>query len=350
MVQCCMREQPVVFARTCSYGVGHRQVCGMGSVRFVSLVLGGLLFAGSAQALECSKAVSPFDKALCADPQARASDERMSKAYSALWALLDAEERQGLLDNQRYWLKYRAYRCPVNDGALAYCIYLNTEPRAKLLEDYGRWARAKPSIRPLFRTKYSFENQYEIIDIIPRLYSGDLLADTSFNEGILKKYGSVISSDHIEFDHKNELFNSEIDEYKVVYVSEKIVSVILESSGFWGGSHGLWEKKSMIYSLGFRRFLNREEMFFDLDNMYVDLERKCRAALLRSAPEIIDEIGKRQLEENIKEHSDWSYVQGGMNIHFSLYTLTSYAGGTQECFIPNRILAKYLRPGMSLAE
>jgi len=285
---------------------------------------------------------------LCADPEARALDARMSKAYSALWAVMDAEERKGLLENQRYWLKYRVENC--SGSAEIFCIRLETEERAKLLEEYGRWVYVEPSIHPLFRMKYDPKNKYRIIKITPRLHSKMKENNDAFNSDRLNDNDENISSDYIDFDSKYENLHYENYGYSIVYASQKIISYYLEYDGYYGGAHGLWEKTGVIYNLELKKFLTREDMFSDLDQMYGDLEKKCRSLLLKSAPEVIEGIHREAFKKDIAESSKWVFVQGGIQVHFGLYLLTGYAGGTQDCFISNHVLQKYLRPGMALAE
>ena len=101
-----------------------------------ALVLG----ANGAWALDCSQARSALEKAICADPKAKASDMDMENAFRSAKAMIGAGQKGSLLVNQRSWLKDRNSGC-VDSKAPAVCIAERNRARSLVL-------MAKPAAGP----------------------------------------------------------------------------------------------------------------------------------------------------------------------------------------------------------
>lgn len=61
-----------------------------------------------AASFDCSKAVQPDERAICADPNLSNEDEQLAALYAKLLQLMKGEKRQELVDTQRKWLQTRA--------------------------------------------------------------------------------------------------------------------------------------------------------------------------------------------------------------------------------------------------
>ncbi len=76
-----------------------------------------------AAAIDCAKAASGIERAICRDSELRQADDRFNAGYVRLIALLDREQRRQLIDTQRNWIKERDAACagkPVE--AIAACV------------------------------------------------------------------------------------------------------------------------------------------------------------------------------------------------------------------------------------
>jgi uncharacterized protein YecT (DUF1311 family) len=68
------------------------------------------VFSPPAKALDCSKAVLPVEKTICATPNLKNADKAMSEAYfSLLRATTDPEFHEALIRSQRRWLESRSH-------------------------------------------------------------------------------------------------------------------------------------------------------------------------------------------------------------------------------------------------
>jgi uncharacterized protein len=75
-------------------------------------LVAGLPSAVRAQAsFDCSRAATPVEHMICADPQLTELDGEMGRRYFDRRAALRGQERQDMLDEQVQWLDSRAKRC-----------------------------------------------------------------------------------------------------------------------------------------------------------------------------------------------------------------------------------------------
>jgi uncharacterized protein YecT (DUF1311 family) len=70
-----------------------------------------LLVCRPAAAINCNAASTRPEKAICADPAAKAADEQMAAAFAALRASMSDKDRDALMTDQRQWIKTRDDSC-----------------------------------------------------------------------------------------------------------------------------------------------------------------------------------------------------------------------------------------------
>jgi uncharacterized protein YecT (DUF1311 family) len=99
-----------------------------------------LLSASASSAIDCNKAKTDLDKAICASPDLKAADDAMSKAYVAAAKLVGTKMAKVLKADQVNWIDQRMSWCIVNgDGndaspeETSACLLRNTETRRKFL-------------------------------------------------------------------------------------------------------------------------------------------------------------------------------------------------------------------------
>jgi uncharacterized protein YecT (DUF1311 family) len=117
-------------------------------MKFIVLLLaaaGGLagmaLAATPSLAIDCAKASTGIEKAICSDSRANAADADMSSAFSALLNGLAAPQKKLLLANQHAWIAEREGTCvgggddgpAATPAELAACIVRLTDARRNFL-------------------------------------------------------------------------------------------------------------------------------------------------------------------------------------------------------------------------
>ena len=138
----------------------------VGMPRLLATVL--CFLPAPARAIDCTKAGSVVDRAICASPSAREADAAMAKAYFVLLrSISDRAFKDALIASQRAWLKARmaqdteSYRDV--EGGLAGVLERQSLQRRALLERRGG---AEPTALSRMR------RQRELLARHPGTYSG----------------------------------------------------------------------------------------------------------------------------------------------------------------------------------
>lgn len=115
----------------------------------LTIGIGSQISSANAEGINCAKAQTKIDKAVCADPDLRALDKRVASAYSRLMKELDPQSAGALKKDQRWFLSARDSDADLREGAADKQDLSDTlQFRAKFLESIvahpgpgfsGRW-------------------------------------------------------------------------------------------------------------------------------------------------------------------------------------------------------------------
>lgn len=115
----------------------------------LTLGIGSQISSANAEGINCAKAQTKIDKAVCADPDLRALDTRIATAYSRLIKELDPQSAEALKKDQRWFLGARNSDEDLREGSVDKQDLSDTlQFRAKFLESIiahprpgfsGRW-------------------------------------------------------------------------------------------------------------------------------------------------------------------------------------------------------------------
>ena len=108
--------------------------------------------------MNCQVASTRQEKAICADPAAKAADERMAEAFAALRSSIPDSNRDALVTDQRQWISTRNDLCsydssgqPLVGPALSACLRKQGDQRRLFLSGMPDDGPGLPgSIRPFF--------------------------------------------------------------------------------------------------------------------------------------------------------------------------------------------------------
>lgn len=78
---------------------------------------------GYGASFDCAQASRPLEKTICSNTQLSIADEEMARYYLRLKESLDPQESQGLLDEQRAWLKRRTENCTAGNSTCLIKLY-----------------------------------------------------------------------------------------------------------------------------------------------------------------------------------------------------------------------------------
>lgn len=77
----------------------------------LGLALAAMVLAAPAWAIDCSRATTKVEQAICADAGLRRADEQFNRNFARLLESLDRQQRRTLVVAQRRWLKQRDAAC-----------------------------------------------------------------------------------------------------------------------------------------------------------------------------------------------------------------------------------------------
>lgn len=209
-----------------------------GRTTLLAILAAATVAGAPALAFECGKAKSKVERAICADPATKASDDALNDAFATLRGRIDAPQRTALLANQRRWLKKRDGACisetPPN-GASA-CLRGENETRIRALA--GR-PDAGPGLGdalvPVFVERVGTKKTYEVSLMLYRYAGPPSPAGTRLNA--LTDAEIARAPTRTDDDSGTFTFSSD-RQARITYASDRLLSVLVTGYEFSGGAHG----------------------------------------------------------------------------------------------------------------
>jgi|GEM_PF-4120025 len=308
-----------------------------------------LLLATPAAAFDCTKAASPLDKAICADPKALAQDDQMAAIYGQVRGALDEAGKAGLLGDQRYWLRQRSESCVQDKKVETSCIIAMTEARTERLTGYWRATQMTPAIQPWFRTANDRKLGFEVVTVTPRLVLADAAKAKIFNQE---------AETHIGYDEQLAEKKSLAAEeerpvsyeagYEVALSNASLISVSFYSYDYSGGAHGLPARSALAFDPVRGRVLTRKDLFQDEPKLLKTVETACRADFAKRNKDDLELFEDADLKPVIEDFGAWLFEAGKITIRFDVYTIAPYSSGEIDCSLPNSVFTPFLKPGIKL--
>lgn len=311
----------------------------------VTLCILSALAPNAAFALDCSKARTAEEKAICADPQAEAADEAMAKAYKSLAASLSGGDQKALLQSQRQWLKSRANICGAADpSALGDCLRKETVRRELYLE--GRPETGPGSghdLVPVLVEQSGDKTKYDLDIAVLKYKSPALPGEKLFNakiDALLKDAPSAKDSDA-----QPDLTYSYDLSLRLLYASPKFLSAQLQSYLFSGGAHGNTNVTNLNIDMEKGVILRFSDVFEPkaAASLHADCLRQIEAQKAVKLPDQkLDADEKRKLGQTIAatlpDLDRWSFSADQAEVTFNAYELGAYVEGPYVCDFPGAFL------------
>jgi len=317
-------------------------------------IVAALLFAGlvPAWALDCARARSPSDKAICASPEARAADDAMVAAYGSLRAGLSPAGRDALLRAQRNWLKRRGYACQDDAPDLGACLARETAQWRDYLS--GRPEAGPGSgapFEPVFVQRPGRKGATEVDVALLRVRNPSRPGERAFNAEIDRLLAAVPGDEDVEKDRTYSYSQS----LRLTYASPRLLSARLDGYSYTGGAHGTPASPGLILDMASGRAPVFAEVFDTAArdalvaacDAQVIVQKKARDSLPASADD--KAAYAKSLAAGVSDFGNWSLSPAGAWIVFNPYELGSYAEGRYECTLPLPVLRR-LAKGLPLPE
>lgn len=322
-----------------------------------------LLLVGTtapALAFDCGKATSKAEKALCADPAAKASDDAMERAFAEAKQAVGPGQEKALLANQRIWLHQRNADCEA-DAAIATCLSGRDQTRSRIL---GGKPEAGPgaSIRlvPTMVNRPGGKTTYEVDVLLYR--SPDTSPAAKTLNAITDKMLAEVPTGHEADANSTYSYDRTAS---VAFASATLLSIPIEAYDFTGGAHGQGSTHVVNLDLRTGKELTAADLF--------DAKRKadartfCIADLSKQKQERMADNGdgtppakpvplspddKKQVADGVsqvmEDLSSWRFGADGATAVLDADTMGSHAEGSYECLIPNARLKEWAKPGFPL--
>lgn len=298
--------------------------------------------APAASAIDCAKAKTGTEKAICADPKARQSDDDMVAAFAALKAKLKPAQQKVLVANQAEWITSRDLCSDDQDGQpendqqkIGSCVVRQTEARRKFLSGLPIEGPGAPDpLRPVIKegADQSFFTSLGFIDPstpAEKLFNSTLDAD-------LQKFHLAANADDY----------SDGFDVTLKYASPTLISAYLDTSD---QSPKLAHPMSSAWNLNIDMTTGKELKMADaLDAKgLAAVETQCLAQLkdyLANPDLSVGDVDPGLIKIDIDNLNTWSFGATEATLIFD--PIDAEPNGV--CKFPYDDLRKIIRPGFPL--
>ncbi len=317
------------------------------------------LSGGTASAFDCSKASTNTERAICADPVLKASDDAMGEAYGVLRHTFQGNEAKMLQLAQKRWLAMREDRCASESGAdLTSCLLKFTEARRLLLEgapESGPGAGAR--IVPVFIQQQGSAKQYDVDYTLLRFADPGSAGQELFNRQ-LSEIGKKAPLGATNEDAMEGMQLSAIASAALSYASPKVISSAINIWSFDGGAHGNGGLTNVNVDLKGGRLIVFDSLFDEADKE--PLAVSCRQQIKDQKVAKMDgeefkpaddpNYQESTIDEYIGDLTRWSFTSEDAVVTFDAYAIGSYAEGSYTCTYAIGLLRSLARDPSLLPE
>ncbi len=307
-------------------------------VRASACLAAMVLSTSPAFAFDCGKAATQVEKAVCAEPELKALDDRMSALYSDVRGLSREAERKMLARSQKNWIAEREANCPQPGTDISACITSTTAERIALFE-------AKPAsgpgvagrIIPTFIVQAGTEQVYDLDITMLRFAKASSAGQKRFNRIAEDMVARIKTGPHGE-NTMGRVYAME-EAMTLTYASPKLISVMFSTWYDMGGAHGNGATENFNFSkdtakdYGIGDFFSEAaaEQLMDQCKAQIIAEKKERFGGEPYDPATDDFLKGDVIAEHVATMSSWSFTETEASIGFDAYAIGSYAEGAYEC-------------------
>lgn len=320
-------------------------------------VLGGLLVllvgmsAAQAASFDCAKAATPFETAICADPELSAADDLLAVAYQTAIGGLSKAALAEVQKTQRAWLDYAQKSCtddaqlpkgPYNEDQVA-CLKGAYSARMRRLEQSRMWDGLR---------FYGIESYGVIPDTTAEPDAFNKVATREAGAPRIDGTGEEAQAFADFVEANTPPLVEDQDETSDVQRSSNVINVSaslisLEINDWWyghGAAHGNYTITYAHFLRGEKRALVAEDIF-EAEGWQGGVGDLAVAALQRSVDGGIWEDASEAAKAAAADPTRWSFSSEGLEITYQPYEVTAYAFGAPKITLSWTELTPYLKAG-----
>lgn len=310
----------------------------MKKAAFAHSVAALLVSAAPALAFDCGKATTPIDKAICANDDARAANDRMEKAYGVLRARLEGEGRKLLLDGQRSWIGYRDERC----GTGVDCLAEQSGERADAL------TATPDGMAPVFLWQAGIDNGYAV-RLAGYRFTGDFgKGEAAYNRWLDREIADSPYGDPPDAE-EHSAYEWEVD-VSMNRLTGRLISAVAWLYAYTGGAHPNSGTSGFMADRATGDPVSATAQFSSDGRK--KFEADCTGQILDAQSDTYGEMdaaeARNALEESypgavrdaVADMERWHVDEDGVHIRFDSYVIAPYAAGPQECLFDRKAVAQ----------
>jgi uncharacterized protein len=309
---------------------------------FLVLVAFAPCLAFAQPRVDCGKASTDVERAICADAKLGAADRALAAAYGALVAKLSGPARDHLVKDQQGWLDARGRACTV----LAGCLDARYRQRLATLQADGAGAYPFVSEQSLFRTGAVKAIRYEIDARYPQ-FDGPGADFTSINNSFAQAAaaGALDATPRDTNDTREQRWLY-LQGFELDRPGPNAVSVLVTSYIFTGGAHGSNNATATLVDLASGRSVKPGEVFVEESPWRRTIAELARADLKKQfveRPGFEDALEPAKFDKLMEESSRYLFKAGALELIFNQYEIGPGAAGRYAVTIPYARLGGLIR-------
>lgn len=310
----------------------------------------------SGPSFDCAKAKSAGEQTICRDAALSEADRKLDAAYRRLKSTMTAASFATVQKSQRDWLAYVAKSCrgdgPMPDDLgerndLKGCLDDNYTDRADRLEG-AEVAKAGALVLEPRMSVFTRAKPDTVESNIYPWMSGGREAD-AFNTYVSKalklEQHRMDDKDLFPFgDDVGDMKLSAHRSYSVHRFDANIASLQVQTFDYTGGAHEVIGESSLNWDVRHGRAFSLKDVF-DNDKPWRKFATDFCLRDLRNqfAGEQAIDPERAAVESVVGDEANWLWGADAATVHFTVYTVASFAGGEFDVDIPYADLKPYLR-------
>ncbi len=328
-------------------------------VRIVQLTVGicAALASGAepARAIDCDKATTPVENAICSSDVLTRADDALNDAYTALADRLSGDALQGLRQTQRQWLKRRSW-CESTDQPIAECILRETIDRTYVLA--GR-PHAGPGpdahLSPEFVARLGSPTLYELDVTVLKFPEPATPGHEAFNAEVDQLLKEVPTNAVEQAEGASQVYAYQLT-MSLPYASPSFMSATVFTFEYSGGAHGNSSTRNINVDLRAASTMTFDSLFEKsagpilAQSCFHQIQKLKQQRQGNATPDKAkSDEDRRIVQDVIAQLVNWTFTGAGATVTFDPHVIGAFAEGRYECKFDLDFLQALVTPGSPLA-
>lgn len=301
-----------------------------------------------AAGIDCGKAQSPVEKAICAEPKLKAADDAMSAAYERLRGEADVGGKEALQVSQRRWISQREGCADPDAADITPCIAESTAKRTAVLTARPESGPGDAAdLKPWFVQKEGKTGGWDIGFDLVRFAKPETAGEEVFNRLAEALLAPALVETSTLGTATEKVRADRIYAYSVsltpTYASKRFISALAEAYEDRGGAHPNQWSRAINVDLAGGRIMGFGDLFPReaggiFAKLCTDQLIAARRARTQDAGMNLDEGADEVILPHVRDLENWSFRDGKATILFDAYLIGPHAEGPYSCDLDAAVL------------